>query len=49
VTAKLLLLRGITGGRTPFRLLPGLVLHRPDGAFTDETEAILRGAQPIPL
>ena len=49
VAAKLMLLRGIKGGRTPFRLLPGLVLHRPDGAFTDEAEAILRGAQPLPL
>jgi tRNA1(Val) A37 N6-methylase TrmN6 len=49
VAAKLILLRGIKGGRTPFRLLPGLLLHRPDGAFTDEAEAILRGAQPLPL
>ena len=44
-----MLLRGIKGGRAPFRLSPGLVLHRPDGAFTDEAEAILRDAQPLPL
>lgn len=49
VAAKLILLRGIKGGRTPFRLSPGLVLHRPGGSFTDEAEAVLRGAQPLPL
>ena len=49
VAAKLILMRGIKGGRAPFRLSPGLVLHRPDGAFTDEAEAVLRGAQPLPL
>jgi len=49
VAAKLVLLRGIKGGRTPFRLSPGLVLHRPDGAYTDEAGAILRNAQPLPL
>jgi tRNA1(Val) A37 N6-methylase TrmN6 len=49
VAAKLMLLRGIKGGRTPFRLSPGLVLHRPDGAFTDEAKAILRDGQPLPL
>jgi tRNA1Val (adenine37-N6)-methyltransferase len=49
VAAKLILLRGTKGGRAPFRLSPGLVLHRPDGAFTNEAEAILRDAQPLPL
>jgi tRNA1(Val) A37 N6-methylase TrmN6 len=29
---------------TPLRVLPGLVLHRDDGAWTAETDAILRGA-----
>jgi tRNA1(Val) A37 N6-methylase TrmN6 len=38
-----MLVRGIRGGRTPLRLLPGLTLHQPDGRFTPETEAILRG------
>jgi len=28
--------------RAPFSLLPGLVLHREDGAFTPEAEAVLR-------
>lgn len=31
------------GVRSPARLSPGLVLHRADGAFTPEAEAILRG------
>ena len=30
--------------RTPFRLTSGMVLHTNDGAFTDQTAAILRGA-----
>ncbi|CAA7627748.1 O-methyltransferase [Candidatus Terasakiella magnetica] len=30
------------GARTPLVLLPGLVLHRADGAYTDEAEAVLR-------
>lgn len=30
------------GVRTPFRLLPGFTLHREDGAYTAEAEAVLR-------
>lgn len=40
--AKLVLVRGIKGGRSPLRLLPGLVLHRADGGYTAEADAILR-------
>jgi tRNA1Val (adenine37-N6)-methyltransferase len=40
--AKLVLLRGVKGGRGSFRVLPGLVLHAEAGGFTAETEAILR-------
>jgi tRNA1(Val) A37 N6-methylase TrmN6 len=40
--AKLVLVRGVRGGRAPFRLLPGLVLHEASGAFTAAAEAILR-------
>ena len=40
--AKLVLLRGVKGGQAPFRVLPGLVLHEPDGSFTPAAEAILR-------
>ena len=47
--AKLMLLRGVKGGRAPFRVLRGLVLHRPDGGFTEQAEAILREARPLPL
>lgn len=41
--AKLLLLRAIKGGRGPCRMLPGLVLHEPDGRFTAPADAILSG------
>jgi tRNA1(Val) A37 N6-methylase TrmN6 len=43
VAAKRVLLSGRRGGRGPARLLPPLPLHRADGAFTDEAEAVLRG------
>lgn len=47
--AKLLLLRGVRGGASPFRVLPGLVLHAADGRFTAAADAILRDAQPLPI
>jgi tRNA1(Val) A37 N6-methylase TrmN6 len=40
--AKLLLVRGVKGGRGPCRLLPGLVLHRDSGGFTAAADAVLR-------
>ncbi|MDD2867196.1 methyltransferase [Neomegalonema sp.] len=40
--AKLILMRGIKGGRSPLRLAFPLVLHEPGGAFAPEAEAILR-------
>jgi tRNA1Val (adenine37-N6)-methyltransferase len=40
--AKLVLVRGVKGGRAPLRLLPGLVLHEADGRYTAAAEAILR-------
>ena len=42
VGARLVLVRGVKGGRGPFRLLPGLVLHEVNGAFTPAAEAVLR-------
>ncbi len=48
VAAKLVLLRGVKDSRAPFRLLTGLVLHAPDGAFTPEASAILRAGAPLP-
>ena len=41
--ARLVLVRGQKLGRSPLRLLPGLVLHQADGRFSPEAEAILRG------
>jgi tRNA1(Val) A37 N6-methylase TrmN6 len=45
--AKLMVLHGVKGGRSPFRVLPGLVLHTADGGFTPEAEAILRDGAPL--
>jgi tRNA1(Val) A37 N6-methylase TrmN6 len=42
--AKRVLLRGRKGGRGPARILPAFVLHREDGGFTAEAEAVLRDA-----
>jgi tRNA1(Val) A37 N6-methylase TrmN6 len=47
--AKLVLLRSIEGGRGPLTLLAGLVLHGPDGRFTAEAEAVLRGGAALAL
>ncbi len=47
--AKRILLRAVKGARSPLRLAPGLRLHRDDGTFTPEAEAILRGGQGLPL
>jgi tRNA1Val (adenine37-N6)-methyltransferase len=47
--ARLLLLRGIKGGRGPCTVLPGLVLHAADGGYTPQAEAILRAAAPLPF
>ncbi len=49
VPAKLLILRAVRGGRAALSLSAGLVLHRDDGAFTDEAEAILRGGAELRL
>lgn len=38
--------KGVAG---PARLLPGLVLHEPDGAYTAAAEAVLRGGAGIDL
>lgn len=40
-----LIVRGRKGSRAPLRLLPGLVLHQADGAFTARAEAIHRGRE----
>lgn len=35
--------------RAPFALLPGLVLHQPDGTWTEEADAVLRRGAPLAL
>jgi tRNA1Val (adenine37-N6)-methyltransferase len=47
--AKLLLLRGVKGGRGPFRLLAGLALHRHEGGFTPEAGAVLLAGASLDL
>lgn len=42
------LVRARKASRAPGRLLPGLVLHHPDGRSTEAARAVLRGAEPIP-
>jgi len=41
--AKRVLLRVRQGSRTPLAILPGLMLHRPDGKYTPDADAVLRG------
>jgi tRNA1Val (adenine37-N6)-methyltransferase len=45
--AKLILIRGIKGGRSAFTIAPGLVLHHSQDGFTREAEAILRQGQAL--
>jgi tRNA1(Val) A37 N6-methylase TrmN6 len=45
--AKRVLVRARKGVRGPASLLPGLVLHQPDGAYTPGAEAILRGGKAL--
>jgi tRNA1Val (adenine37-N6)-methyltransferase len=47
--AKLVLVRGVKAGKAPFRVLPGLVLHDPEGGFTEEAAAVLRHGQALPF
>ena len=47
--ARLVLVRGIKGGRGPFRMLPGMVLHAADGGFTPAAQAILRDGGGLPV
>ena len=47
--AKLVLLRGIKGARAPLQILPGLVLHRADGSYSEPAQAILRDAGALSL
>ncbi|MBI1213923.1 MAG: methyltransferase [Alphaproteobacteria bacterium] len=45
--AKRIIIRVRMNARAPLRLLPGIVLHRPDGGPTREAEAILRRGEAL--
>ena len=47
--AKRVLLRAVKGAKAPLRLAPGLLLHRDDGGYTAEAEAVLRGGRGLLL
>lgn len=47
--AKRVLVRARKGARGPARLAAGLALHRADGRYTAEAEAVLRCAAPLDL
>ena len=47
--ARLVLVQGVKSGRTPLRLLPGLLLHRPEGGYTIEADAILRDGSALTM
>ncbi len=47
VEAKRVIIRAIKDRQTPARILPGLVLHAEDGAYTAEAERILRDGEAI--
>jgi tRNA1Val (adenine37-N6)-methyltransferase len=47
--AKLVLLRGIQEARASLRLMPGLVLHRADGSFSEAAQSLFRDAAALAL
>jgi tRNA1(Val) A37 N6-methylase TrmN6 len=47
--ATRIVVRARKDARSPAALLPGLVLHEPDGAYTLAARSILRGAAPLPF
>ncbi len=48
-TAKRVILQVRVGSRAPLALLPGLVLHQADGAWTPEADAVLRCGMALAL
>ena len=46
--AKRVILQVRQGSRAPLSLLPGLVLHEPDGRYTPEADAVLRDGASLP-
>ncbi|WP_420241300.1 tRNA1(Val) (adenine(37)-N6)-methyltransferase [Roseiterribacter gracilis] len=49
VAAKRVLVQAAIGSRAPSSLLPGLVLHQDDGAYSDAARAILWDGAALPL
>jgi tRNA1(Val) A37 N6-methylase TrmN6 len=47
--ASRIIVQAKKGSRAPLRLLPGLMLHGPDGAYTKEAEAVLREGDRLDL
>ncbi|MFO1153978.1 MAG: methyltransferase [Rhodospirillales bacterium] len=47
--AKRVLVCGRRSSQAPLALMPGLVLHRPDGSYTPQADAVLRGAEALSL
>ncbi len=47
--AKRILVQGIKGSRAPAELLSGLVLHKPNGDYTEAADAVLRGMAGLSL
>ena len=47
--AKRVLVAGRRSSQAPLALMPGLVLHRPDGSYTPQADAVLRGGEAISL
>lgn len=46
---KRVIVQARKGSGAPFALLPGLVLHRENGAWTNESEAVLRRGEALAL
>ncbi len=47
--ASRILVQGVKASRAPTRILPGIVLHRSDGAFSLEADMVLRHGKAFPL
>jgi tRNA1(Val) A37 N6-methylase TrmN6 len=43
------LVSGRRNSQAPLALMPGLVLHRPDGSYTPQADAVLRGGEALAL
>lgn len=48
-TAKRIIIQARKGSRAPLELLAGLVLHKEDGSYTEEADAVLRGQKGLTL